>query len=51
MTGPGAVRVSYCAMGSINVPSDKTRAVVDAMGWYKATTIATKAYLQLPKVH
>jgi hypothetical protein len=39
----------YDALVSINVPSDKARAVVDAMERDMATTIATKADLQLLK--
>jgi len=39
----------YDALVSINVPSDKARAVVDAMERDMATTIATKADLQLVK--
>ena len=37
----------YDARVSINVPNDKARAVVDAMERDMATTIATKADLQL----
>lgn len=37
----------YDALVSINVPNDKARAVVDAMERDMATTIATKADLQL----
>ena len=37
----------YDALVSINVPSDKARAVVDAMERDMATTLATKADLQL----
>ena len=37
----------YDALVSINVPNDKDRAVVDAMERDMATTIATKADLQL----
>ena len=37
----------YDALISINVPNDKARAVVDAMERDMATTIATKADLQL----
>lgn len=37
----------YDALVSINVPNDKARAVVDAMKRDMATTIATKADLQL----
>ena len=37
----------YDALVSINVPNDKARAVVDAMGRDMGTTIATKADLQL----
>ena len=37
----------YDALTSINVPNDKARAVVDAMERDMATTIATKADLQL----
>jgi hypothetical protein len=39
----------YDALVSINVPSDKARAVVDAMERDMATTIATKADLQVLK--
>lgn len=39
----------YDALVSIHVPNDKARAVVDAMERDMATTIATKAYLQLLK--
>jgi hypothetical protein len=39
----------YDALVSINVPNDKARAVVDAMERDMATTIATKADLQLLK--
>jgi len=39
----------YDALVSINVPSDKARAVLDAMERDMATTIATKADLQLVK--
>lgn len=39
----------YDALVSINVPSDKARAVADAMERDMATTIATKADLQLLK--
>ncbi len=39
----------YDALISINVPNDKARAVVDAMERDMATTIATKADLQLLK--
>ena len=39
----------YDALVSINVPSDKARAVVDAMERDMTTTIATKADLQLLK--
>lgn len=39
----------YDALTSINVPSDKARAVVDAMERDMTTTIATKADLQLLK--
>ena len=37
----------YDALVSINVPTDKARAVVDAMERDMATTMATKADLQL----
>ncbi len=37
----------YDALVSINVPTDKARAVIDAMERDMATTIATKADLQL----
>ena len=37
----------YDALVSIDVPNDKARAVVDAMERDMATTIATKADLQL----
>ena len=37
----------YDALVSINVPNDKARAVVDAMERDMATTMATKADLQL----
>jgi hypothetical protein len=37
----------YDALVSINVPSDKARAVVDAMERDMGTTIATKADLQI----
>ena len=37
----------YDALISINVPNDKARAVVDAMERDMATTMATKADLQL----
>jgi hypothetical protein len=37
----------YDALVSINVPNDKARAVVDAMERDMATTLATKADLQL----
>ncbi len=37
----------YDALVSINVPNDKARAVVDAMERDMATTIATKADLQI----
>jgi hypothetical protein len=37
----------YDALTSIDVPNDKARAVVDAMERDMATTIATKADLQL----
>jgi hypothetical protein len=37
----------YDALVSINVPNDRARAVVDAMERDMATTIATKADLQL----
>lgn len=37
----------YDALVSINVPTDKARAVVDAMERDMATTIATKSDLQL----
>jgi hypothetical protein len=37
----------YDALVSINVPTDKARAVVDAMERGMATTIATKSDLQL----
>ena len=37
----------YDALVSINVPNDKARAVVDAMERDMATTIETKADLQL----
>ena len=37
----------YDALVSVNVPNDKARAVVDAMERDMATTIATKADLQL----
>ena len=37
----------YDALDSINVPNDKARAVVDAIERDMATTIATKADLQL----
>ena len=37
----------YDALVSINVPNEKARAVVDAMERDMATTIATKADLQL----
>jgi hypothetical protein len=37
----------YDALVSINVPSDKARAVVDAMERDLSTTIATKSDLQL----
>ena len=37
----------YDALVSINVPNDKARAVVDALERDMATTIATKAHLQL----
>ncbi|HSN72513.1 MAG TPA: hypothetical protein VLT59_13445 [Steroidobacteraceae bacterium] len=39
----------YDALVSINVPNDKARAVVDAMERDMASTIATKADLQLLK--
>jgi translation initiation factor 6 (eIF-6) len=39
----------YDALVSINVPNDKARAVVDAMERDMATTIATKADVQLLK--
>ncbi len=39
----------YDALVSIHVPNDKARAVVDAMERDMATTIATKADLQLLK--
>jgi hypothetical protein len=37
----------YDALVSINVPNDKARAVVDAMERDMATTVATKADLQI----
>lgn len=37
----------YDALVSINVPSDKARAVVDAMERDMGTTLATKADLQM----
>ena len=37
----------YDALVSINIPNDKARAVVDAMERDMATTIATKADLQI----
>jgi hypothetical protein len=37
----------YDALVSINVPTDKARAVIDAMERDMATTIATKSDLQL----
>jgi hypothetical protein len=40
----------YDALVSINVPSDKARAVVDAMERDMGTTIATKSDLQLLRV-